>query len=280
MQQWIAALLLLITANTYAGIRSFDVQNLQLNFLQNHGRASADAFNLTFNFGKLDLHGYDIDITKGEGNLLFAKDDTSFLLEGIDQSVLDAVSALSAERIDVKGEANKSLDLDFKNGAISLGDDVHGLNSLTLKCFTNTRGDDTLISFLVPCFDNGQAHIPEIKLSQKSAEALMPIWERSPVTNLIPAEKRSIFMPKKIEEIRLNIVEQNFELSMQARFIFKLTLRIKGTAVLNQKKDIAVFDIREAKVGFISVKKIIINLLAKLDVTNVTVQGSTITIKL
>src|SRR5690606_9540225 len=118
------------------------------------------------------------------------------------------------------------------------------------------------------------------KLSQKSAEALMPLWESSPVVNLVPAEKRSIFMPKKIEEIRLKIVEQNFELSLQARFIFKLTLRMKGTAVLNQKKDIAVFDIKEAKVGFISVRKIIINLLSKLEVTNVTVEGSTITIKL
>lgn len=280
MQLLIAAFSLLLSLSSFATIRSFDVQNLQLNFLQNHGRATAEAFNMTFSFGLLDLHGYDIDITKGEGNLLFAKDDTSFLLEGIDQSVLDAVNALSAERIDVKGQANKSLDLDFKNGAISLGDEVHGLNSLTLKCFTNTRGDDTLISFLVPCFDDGQAHIPEIKLSQKSAEALMPIWESSPVVNLVPLEKRSIFMPKKIEDIRLKVVEQNFELSMQARFIFKLTLRIKGTAVLNQKKDIAVFDIREAKVGFISVRKIIINLLSKLDVTNVTVEGSTITIKL
>lgn len=280
MQQWIAALLLFLSLNAFAGVRSFDVQNLQLNFLQNNGRATADAFNLTFDFGKLDLEGYDIDITKGEGNLLFAKNDTSFLLEGIDQSVLDAVSALSAERIDVKGQANKSLDLDFKNGAISLGDEVHGLNSLTLKCFTNTRGDDTLISFLIPCFDNGEAHIPEIRLSQKSAQALMPIWESSPVINLVPLEKRSIFMPKKIEEIRLKIVEQQFELSLQARFIFKLTLRIKGTAVLNQKKDIAVFDIQDAKVGFINIKKLVIKLLSKLDVTNVTVEGSTITIKL
>ncbi len=280
MQLWLAAILLSFSFVAHSGIKSFDVQNLHVDFLESNGQASADVFQLVFDFGELNLNGYNIDITKGEGNLLFEKSDTNFRLDGIDQSVLDAVSALSAERIDIKGQANKSLDLNFVNGAISLGEEVHGLKALKVNCFTNTRGDDQLISFLIPCFDNGVIYIPEIKLSQKSSESLGPLWKASVTKQELEANKASIFMPKKISEIKMSIIEQEFDLSMKARFIFKLTLKMKGTAVLNQKKDIAVVDIREAKIGFINVKKIIINLLAKLDVTNVTVEGSVITIKL
>lgn len=262
--------------NAQARIKSVEVKNASLNFVDQSGRATIDLFNMTFDFGKLDLMGYDIDITKGEGNLLFNKDDTSFRLDGIDQSVLDAIRALSAERIDFKGIANKSLKLDFKHGAISLGDEVHGLNELTIDCFTNTRGDDTLVSFLIPCFDNGKIDIPTIHLAQKSAQRLAALWEHEPVER----EKRSIFLPKKLEDIKINIVEQKFDLSLKARFIFKLKLKINGTAVLNQKKNIAVFDIQQAKVGFVNVKKILIKMLAKLDVTNVSVEGSIITVKL
>lgn len=280
MQLWLAAIILSLSFNAQAGIKSFDVQNLHLDFLQSKGQASADVFQMVFDFGELNLNGYNIDITKGEGNLLFEKTDTNFRLDGIDQSVLDAVSALSAERIDIKGTANKSLDLNFVNGAISLGEDVHGLKALKVNCFTNTRGDDQLISFLIPCFDNGVIYIPEIKLAQKAAEKLAPLWLASVSKEDLELNKASIFMPKKISEIKMSIIEQEFELSLQARFIFKLTLKIKGTAILNQKKNIAEIDLREAKVGFINVKKIIVNLLSKLDVTNVTVEGSVITIKL
>ena len=276
----VSILMLSVTFGLQAKVKSFEINNLHIDFLQTSGRASADQFQMIFDFGSLDLTGYDIDITKGEGNLLFEKSDTSFRLDGIDQSVLDAVSALSAQRIDISGKANKSLDLNFENGTISLGDEVHGLKALKLNCFTNTRGDDDLVSFLIPCFDNGSLFIPEIQLSQKSAKALLPLWESSPVVHLIPLEKRSIFMPRKISDIRMTIVEQSFEASIQARFIFKLTLRMKGSAELNQKKNIAVIDIKEAKVGFINVRGILIKLLAKLDVTNVTVEGSKVTIKL
>ncbi len=280
MQLWIAAVLLSFSFASNAGIKSFNVQNLHVNFLEAKGQASADIFQMVFDFGELNLNGYNIDITKGEGNLLFEKSDTNFRLDGIDQSVLDAVSALSAETIDIKGSANKSLDLNFVNGAISLGEEVHGLKALKVNCFTNTRGDDQLISFLIPCFDNGVIYIPEIKLSQKSAQDLWSAWKAAEGIISLEEDKASIFMPKKISEIKMSIIEQEFDLSMKARFIFKLTLKMKGSAILNQKKDIAEIDIREAKVGFINVKKIIINLLSKLEVTNVTVEGSVITIKL
>src|SRR5690606_38134987 len=95
--------------NLHAKIRSFEMQNMHLNFAEQTGRASADLFNLTFDFGILNLNGYDIDITKGDGHLYFAKEDTNFKLQGIDQSVLDAVNSLSARRIDIAGVANKSL---------------------------------------------------------------------------------------------------------------------------------------------------------------------------
>lgn len=280
MQLLMAALLLTFCFSAQSGVKSFEIKNLHIDFLQTNGQASADLFDMVFDFGKLNLNGYNIDITKGEGHLLFEKSDTSFRLDEIDQSVLDAVSALSAERIDINGKANKSLDLNFENGTISLGDEVHGLKSLQVQCFTNTRGDDDLISFLIPCFDNGSLYIPEIQLSQKSALTLMPLWESSPVINLVPLMKRNIFMPKKISEIRMGIIDQNFQLSLQARFIFKLTLKVKGTAELNQKKDIAVIDIEEAKLGFINVTKIIVKLLSTIDITNVTIEGSKITIKL
>lgn len=271
---------LLSTLTVEAKIRSFELKNLHLNFNQNNGRASADIFNLTFDFGVLNLDGYDIDITKGEDYLYFAKSDTNFRLNNIDESVLAAFNALSAERIDIQGVANKSLKLDFKNGAISLGDEIHGLEKLSLDCFTNTRGDDTLVSFLIPCFDKGNIDIPLIRLSQKSAEALLPLWQSTPANYLVEQDKLNIFIPKKLEDIRMHIVEQRFEMSLRARFIFKLTLRMKGTAQLNQKKDIIVLNLSEAKIGFINVKKIIVNLLAKLEVTNIIVEGSTVTIKL
>ena len=280
MTRIISLFILFFAFNSVAGIRSFELQNMHLNFADQSGRASADLFNLTFDFGILNLNGYDIDITKGDGHLYFAKDDTNFRLQGIDQSVLDAVNALSARRIDITGVANKSLKLDFYEGAVSLGEEVHGLDELKLDCYTNTRGDDTLVSFLIPCFDNGQVSIPLIRLSAKSAQALAPLWLETPAAHLAPKDKLNFLVPKKIEDIKLKIVEQRFEMTLKARFIFKLKLKMNGSAVLNQKKDIAEFDIQEAKIGFINVKKVIVNLLSKLEVTNVTVEGSKITIRL
>lgn len=280
MRLLLLSLVLISSFSAQAKIKSFNVENLHIDFQQDNGRAAADLFSMKFNFGKLDLDGYDIDIQKGEGSLLFSKQDTRFRLDGIDQSVLDAVTSLSAQRIDISGEANKSLKLDFKHGAISLGDEIHGLRELNVDCFTNTRGDDTLVSFLIPCFDDGKIVIPEFILGKKLSYELAPLWLSTPASHLVSKEKAIRLIPNKIENIRLNILKQVFNLSMQARFIFKLTLKIDGSAELNQKKNIAVFNIQKAKIGFINVKKILINLLSKLTVTNVTVEGSKITIKL
>lgn len=263
---------LFVCTNLYAKVTSFSAEQLSLNFVQNDGRAHVNTFSMGFDFGKLDLEQYDIDILKSEGKILLSKNDTRFQVDGIDQSVLDAISALSASRIDVRGVGNKSLFLHFEDGSISLGEDIHGLSEMNLNCSTTSRGDDTLVSFLIPCFDDGTLEISEIRLAQSTVRMMQESFKR---------EDKGLFSPpRRLEDVQVKIKNQQMEMSVKARFLFRLKLTIKGTAELNQKKNIAIFDIQEAKVGFISVHRMLLNLLAKIDVTNIIVEGSTVTIKL
>ena len=122
-----------------------------------------------------------------------------------------------------------------------------------------------------PCFDVSRLYIPEIILAEVSQNTLGKI---------VNTTNEKIFGgPKFIKELKLHILRGKFYLSAYTKWLFKLKFKMEGTSSYNELTGQAVFHVKKAKVGIISIRSLLLKEIKKAKIKNVTVEGRNIIIQ-
>jgi hypothetical protein len=86
--------------------------------------------------------------------------------------------------------------------------------------------------------------------------------------------------PDSLKDIKLFIANNRYNLSLKTKFVLKLKLKMEGKAEYQEAQNRIVFSVDKAKIGFFSVRKLVLKEIQKAGIKNVQVFGYNIIINL
>lgn len=128
------------------------------------------------------------------------------------------------------------------------------------------------------CTENLVASVKEVQLAQESEKTLQPLAEFV-FSELHPRENISKSFskaPKKIENIFIKVLGGHTAIQLQARYLFNWTLKMEGVSRVTEQNDRLVFRLDKAKVGFLSVRGKVLELIEGAGLKNVQRHGNEI----
>ena len=280
-------LLLLPTLATAQGLTSLTIQNLSLDYQNDSGNVSFDRTAISTGGMQVNMNDYSLDLQKENGSFKMQKDDTKLALHQITGGVLDKISNLQLASGSLNYQKGQALELAVRGARFDLGKGTQGIEALNLNCAKLESSGTPINHMMAPCFERGRIHIPKFKIakaSQRSVEEIFPIEE---IKAELGNNTDGIIDLKNLKNIKVAIDSNHFNMSLYAKVLFRLKVKIKGLAYLYlgdkndpASRDKVTFTIHKAKVGFISVKGLVLKALKKIKIQNLSVSGNRVTLTL
>lgn len=258
-----------------------DLKNFTVDYRDSKGSASFEKLSAKIGDYSLSFKDYQIDLIKEDDKIVFQKEDTSLLIEKIQGSVIDSVSVLSLDNASLYVEPEVALKFYMDGGEFELGDGVQSLGQVSFECKSERGRDGDVMSFLRPCFKLGQLSIPYLNISEFSKDSMAKVFPIEEIENQDFSEQiKKIKGPDSLKEIKLFIANNRYNLSLKTKFVLNLKLKMQGKAMYQEDQNRVVFTVEKAKIGFFSVRKLILKEIQKAGIKNVQVFGYNIIINL
>lgn len=157
---------------------------------------------------------------------------------------------------------------------LEIGDGIQQLEKMQWDCQAKTGQS----FWAAICLESLQAKISKIEIaeqSSKSVEGLVNfiVQEQGLSSQLSTQMNKS---PQKIENIFIKILAGETYIQLQAKYLFNWTLKVEGQTTLSEKQDKIILRVNKAKVGFISVRGKVLEMIEKAGLKNVQRQGNEI----
>ncbi|MFT6071093.1 MAG: hypothetical protein ACJAT2_002082 [Bacteriovoracaceae bacterium] len=268
-------------AGTQLDFDKVDLKNFTLDYRDSKGAASFEKLEAKVGDFSLSFKDYQVDLQKDQGKILFQKDDTSLLIEQIQGSVLDSVTVLSLDNASLYVEPEARFKFHMDGGEFELGDGVQSLGQMSMECKSERGRNGDILSFLRPCFTLGHLSIPFLNISEFSKDSMAKVFPIEEIENQDFSEQiKKIKGPDSLKDIKLFIANNRYNLSLKTKFVLKLKLKMEGKAEYQEAQNRIVFSVDKAKIGFFSVRKLVLKEIQKAGIKNVQVFGYNIIINL
>lgn len=261
--------------------KKVDMRNFTVDYRSGLGSAAFEYLDVKVGDFGLTFKDYQVDIKKDQGQILFAKEDTSLLVDKIQGSVLDSVSVLALHNASLLVDPEVALKFHMDGGEFEMGNGIQSLGPLSLECKSERGRNGNIMSFIRPCFKLGRLAIPELTISELSKDTLGNFFPVDEIEEADLSEQvRKLKGPDKLKDINLMVYNNKYTLSLKTKFIVKLKLKIEGNAIYQEEQNRIVFSVDKAKVGWFSVKKLVMKEIKKAGIKNVQVFGYNVIINL
>lgn len=264
-----------------AEFKNVDIANFTVDYKNGMGTAAFEHLKVQVGDLHVSLKDYLVDINKDESNILFAKEDTSLLVDKIQGSVIDSVEILALHNASIYINPETALKFHMDGGEFAMGDGTHTLGELSLECKAEQGRNGDVMSFLRPCFKLGRLSIPYLNIDELSKDTVGKFF---PVDEIEGEEHREEMKklkgPEELKNINLQVFNNKYFLTLNTKFIFKLKLKMEGSATYQEDQNRIVFSVDKAKVGWFSVRKLVLKEIKKAGIKNVEIFGYNIIINL
>ncbi|MCP4914856.1 MAG: hypothetical protein GY909_17185 [Oligoflexia bacterium] len=248
-----------------------DIDNLNLSFDGRSGSA-----NLTAGHYKTSKFAFALGASEAymakESNLLHLQyQSLDFHLDLEQGGLLDSLGKVDVDGLSLELIPGQKLALFSNRISAEIGDGVQDFNNISVECANRSRSQ-LYTDYLLPCLTLGRVTLPELKLDSLSSFTVAKALETE--------EENSVQGIDKIENIKLNIINNRYMLTFKAKFIFKLKITASGGANFNSETSELTLSLEKAKAGIFSVRSKILKEIKKAKIKNVRVEGRNIIIKL
>lgn len=261
--------------------KKVDMRNFTVDYRNGIGTAAFEFLDVKVGDFSLNFSDYQVDVNKDGDKIIFAKEDTSLLVEKIQGSVLDSIGVLALHNASFLIDPEVALKFHMDGGEFEMGDGVHSLGSLSLECKSERSRNGDVMSFLRPCFKLGRLAIPELNINDLSKDTIGAFF---PVDEIeaedLSEQVKKLKGPDVLKDINLMIYKNKYTLSLKTKFIVNLKLKMEGSAVYQEEQNRIVLSVDKAKVGWFSVRKKVMKEIKKAGIKNVQVFGYNIIINL
>lgn len=261
--------------------QKIDMRNFTVDYRGGLGTAAFEHLDAKVGDFSLTFKDYQVDIKKNADNIYFAKEDTSLLVDQIQGSVIDSISTLALNNASLFIDPEVALKFHMDGGEFEMGDGTHSFGQLTLECKSERGRNGNVFSFVRPCFKLGRLSIPQLDISDLSKDTMGKIFPVSEIEGQdYREEERKLKGPDVLKDINMMIYNNKYNLTLKTKFIVNLKVKISGNAVYQEEQNRIVFSVDKAKVGWFSVKKLVMKEIKNAGIKNVQVFGYNIIINL
>lgn len=250
------------------GLNNLEVKNFNFNYQGSTGDTEADQVNVGLKSLDINWESPLVHLEKQGNSFSVKHEGLSLNFENTEGGIFDSMEKVNIDNASLLYIPFKKLQLEWNQAEIGLGDGVQRLGRLELNCQVWHGQKQLASSFMKPCFDVGRLSIPEIILAEVSQNTLGKI---------VNTTNEKIFGgPKVIRDLKLHILRGKFYLSAVTKWLFKLKFKMEGTSSYDELTGLAVFHVKKAKIGFFSVRSILLKEIKKAKIKNVKVEGKNI----
>lgn len=157
---------------------------------------------------------------------------------------------------------------------LEIGDGIQQVEKMQWDCQAKTAH----AFWPMVCLESLQAQIKQVRIAEQSSKSVEGfvefLMQKQGLTN--QTYTQFLNSPKKIENIFIKILAGETFIQLQAKYLFNWTLKVEGQTTLNEKQDKIVLHVTKAKVGFISVRGKVLEMIEKAGLKNVKRQGNEI----
>ena len=265
------------------------LENLNLNFRDNHGTATSNFIKVEHDVGEMQWNDLNSEFVRGENGVEFRDDKIHAKIKTQFLGDFAKVAALGLSNAHIYLDPGKLLNLSFDSVSLDTGKGETNLGALALKCkdqSSNAAGPESvdINAFIAPCLKLGSLKIPHLDLPEKTTHSLtetvtvQSLIESGLINQENPGNEG--LKPKSLDNILLYLINNSFQLSLETKILIKIKLIVQGLAALDQEHSQMSFTIQKAKIGIIPVKSLLMKAIAEAKIDNVTVAGDRITVQL
>lgn len=252
-----------------------DIDNLNLSFDGRSGSANLEAGHYKTSKFTFAIGASEAYMAK-ESNLLHLQyQSLDFHLDLEQGGVLDSIGKVDVDGLSLELVPGQKLALRSNRISAEIGDGIQDFNNIVVECANRTRSS-LYTDYLLPCLTLGRVSLPELKLDSLSSKTVANALE----TEETLEAQNSVKGIDKIENIKLNIINNRYMLTFKAKFIIKLKITAGGAAHFNSETSELTMSLEKAKAGIFSVRSKILKEIKKANIKNVRVEGRNIIIKL
>jgi len=220
---------------------------------------------------------FSFKFTKREDSLFVQWEDNEYIVENPNSSIM------TTEKMSWAGfnldTAEKSIDLSFKQYQIKGQSWDTSMNNLSAKCLGSEGHLESIYeSLMLSCFENSKmtissAHFTDNSEGERNIGSFsIPhiLFTSLSSLSFLSKEKLKEIAPQSDDEMSINnfiftVVNNNFELSVQANIGIETTLKAEGVSTYNSNSKLLTIKVDQIKAGFFSVKDTVFDALEEMD---------------
>lgn len=273
MKKLLFACSLLLMTNVFAlEFEKVDADQLNLNFDGTSGVANITAGHYQtskFNFST----GNSEALLAKEANLLNIQyQNLDFNLKLESGGMLDSIGKVDVQNLSIELVPSKKLSLFVDRFSAEIGDGIQEFNHVEIECAQKSRSN-VYTDYLLPCLSLGRMKLPRLDLDSVSSMTVAKAIETEEVQG-------TLGLLSKIEDIKVNIIENRYMITFKAKFIININALASGAVTFNSETSELVLSLEKAKAGIFSIRSKILKEIQKANIKNVKVKGRNIIIKL
>lgn len=254
------------------------IQDSTLELREGEGRIYSEE--VSFHSGKLQINANpaEVNFYKKEGLVQLDYPGLQISYDFGSEGLVSGIEGLESQGLSLTYLEKNRIDIKSSEFFIKQTSGQQFIPAFHLKC-SSQQNKSVPGDTLNMCLSLGSLDVPIVEFDKVSGKAVARALEID--SPLLQSENNTININiKKVEDLKLFIINNDIHLSFKARYLFKWTIKIKGHIDISQEQNVVNLRVDSAKAGIFSLKKNLLKRLKKANLSSVEVQGDMITIKL
>lgn len=274
--------LLALATNVYAAFPIINFQGLSGEYVDNKGVAFAEFGKYDLDVVKISHKEIQVKFNKKQKHLVLSDNNTSVELK-FDFSFLNIFRAITFSGVDIESNKKKfNVFLDQLN--IYIDPSEYKISDIEISTDITQVADigddvDVLDGFLI----NGDLNIGSIELGKIDQDSMIKDLKEENPNNKSEIEQRfstQSRIPIAARNVRVVVRKKTFSGSVKLDSWINLNAYFGGNLNHDPKNNTLTISLLKAKLGYISIRRWVLNSIRKLDLENISVNGSNVVIDL
>ena len=276
----LSILILTISCKAFAAFPILDFQNINGDFHDNRGNAYAEKAKYDLQNVKISHKQIEVKFNKIQKNLVL-KDATTTVELGFDFSFLNIFKAFTFSGVDVTS-TTKRFELFLESLNLYIDKSVYSVEEIDLLAdVTNLVNSDADIDIIDGFMLNGDLNIGLMKFGDINNDLwLNSLLDENPQDSEFIQKNLNLIkkIPLIVRNLRMVVRKETFSGSCKLDSWVNFNLYLGGTMKHITKENKLVINLLKARLGYISMRKVILKALGLLKLQGVSINGSEIII--
>lgn len=268
--------LLILSTTIHASEMSsvLSIERMQLSYLD--GQGAIELSKLQYSTKAFEFQGVDkkFDLSKEGPVFQLENNENRFSLGPYAGQSLERLGMLDLKDFSFFYREGQRLAFHTYHLHVEVGDGIQQISKMQWDCQSSQAQN----FWAKVCWQNLKASIREIRIAQQSEKTINSFVDFLIQENQLAPQisHEAIRAPKRIENVLIQVLAGQTYMQMQAKYLFNWTLKVEGQTSITQQNDRVIFRLDRARVGILSVRSRVLDLIENAGLKNVQRRGNEI----